>query len=312
MEDNKRSSHSYLVGGVVFSMLLWGISWPSGKVLSRYCSVVNFSVYRYLIVIVVMFLLLRATRTPLKIRREGILFVILSGMLLAAYSYFFFLGLKAGSPGAGGVLVTTMNPIMAYALGIILSRTAPSRKEGAGLLLGAIAGCVLLRVWDSSAAMLDSGNIFFLLAAVLWAVMSKITAKGGRYGSSLGFSFWQYIVTFFCLLPFTEAAEAAQAIHIKDSAFWINLFFSSAIVTAGATTMYFYTTTKLGAEKASSFIFLVPLCAALSSWLLLGEQIKPHTIAGGALGIAAVYVMNARRKKNTTENTELYVAETTK
>ncbi len=303
MEDNKRSSHSYLVGGVVFSMLLWGISWPSGKVLSRYCSVVNFSVYRYLIVIVVMFLLLRATRTPLKIKKQGIGAVAVSGMLLAAYSYFFFLGLKAGSPGAGGVLVTTMNPIMAYALGILLSRTAPSRKEGAGLLLGTVAGCVLLRVWDSSAAMLDSGNLFFLVAAVLWAIMSKITAKGGRYGSSLGFSFWQYIITFLCLLPFTAIAEAAQAIHIKDSAFWINLFFSSAIVTAGATTMYFYTTTKLGAEKASSFIFLVPLCAAVSSWLLLGEQIKPHTIAGGALGIAAVYVMNARKRKSPSNDT---------
>lgn len=297
MENKKPANQSYLVSGMVLSMLLWGISWPSGKVLTRYCSVVNFSVYRYLIVIVVMLLLLRVTRTSLAVSRKGLLPVIASGMLLAGYSYFFFMGIKTGSPGAGGVLVTTMNPIMAYAIGIILSRKAPSRREGYGLLLGSIAGAVLLHIWERKTSILDSGNLFFLLAALIWSTMSKITAKGGRYGTSLGFSFWQYVVTFLCLLPFMEGAEAQQAIHITDAIFWINLFFSAAIVTAGATTMYFYTTTKLGAEKASSFIFLVPVCAAASSWLLLGEQIKPHTIVGGALGIAAVYVMNARKSK---------------
>ncbi|MBX2904518.1 MAG: DMT family transporter [Taibaiella sp.] len=297
MENKKPANQSYLVSGMVLSMLLWGISWPSGKVLTRYCSVVNFSVYRYLIVIVVMFLLLRATRTSLKVSKNGTAYIGLSGLLLALYSYLFFMGIKTGSPGAGGVLVTTMNPIMAYGLGIILSRKAPSRREGYGLLLGAIAGAVLLHLWERKTSILDSGNLYFLLAALTWSIMSKITAKGGRYGTSLGFSFWQYVVTFLCLLPFMQREEAQQAVRINDALFWVNLFFSAAIVTAGATTMYFYTTTKLGAEKASSFIFLVPVCAAVSSRLLLGEQIKPHTIVGGALGIAAVYVMNARKRK---------------
>lgn len=295
MNKNKSGGEQHLVAAVVFSMLLWGISWPSGKILSRYCSVVNFSVYRYCIVIIVMCALLAATRTSMKMKREGIIPVLLSGLLLAAYSYFFFMGIKTGSPGAGGVLVTTMNPIMAYALGIALSRQAPSRKEALGLLLGTLAGCILLKVWDSGTAMLDSGNLYFLLAAMLWAIMSKITAKGARYGTSLGFSTWQYVVTFLCLLPFTQVAEAQTTLRSTDPVFWVNLFFSSAIVTAGATTMYFYTTTRLGAEKASSFIFLVPLCAALSSLIMLGEHIRPHTAIGGCLGIAAVYVMNRRK-----------------
>jgi drug/metabolite transporter (DMT)-like permease len=92
--------------------------------------------------------------------------------------------------------------------------------------------------------------------------------------------------------------EARLAIHINDPIFWLNLVFSSAIVTAIATTVYFYATTRLGAEKASSFIFLVPLAAALSSWLLLGEHIMPHTIVGGVLGIAAVYTINKKKKNS--------------
>jgi drug/metabolite transporter (DMT)-like permease len=41
----------------------------------------------------------------------------------------------------------------------------------------------------------------------------------------------------------------------------------------------------------------VPLCAAISSWLLLGEQIKLHTAIGGLLGIAAVYMINKKSRK---------------
>jgi drug/metabolite transporter (DMT)-like permease len=295
MQAGKQTSEKQLIAGVVFSMFLWGLSWPSGKVLTGYCSVINFSVYRYILVVVSMLALLLILKNSLWIAKEGIVSVLISGVLLAAYSYAFFRGLKAGSPGAGGVLVTIMNPIMAYSIGILLSKKLPSRNEAVGLLLGVAAGCILLKLWDNTSVLMGSGNLYFLLASFIWAVMSKFTAKGARYGSSLGFSLWQYLVTLLCLLPFTDFAEMRSALQIQDPVFWWNLFFSAVLVTAGATTMYFYTTTRLGAEKASSFIFLVPLCAALSSWLLLGEQIMVHTAIGGILGIAAVYIINRRK-----------------
>jgi drug/metabolite transporter (DMT)-like permease len=296
--SNTDNGNKHLVLGMVVSMFLWGLSWPSGKVLAGYCSAVNFTVYRYVVVVATTLLLLPVLRIPFRIKKEGIPVFITSGVLLAAYSYAFFMGIKKGAAGAGGVLVTTMNPITAYAVGLLLDRRLPTRREGLGLLLGITAGLTLLRVWDSGTNLMDSGNLYFLLAAVLWAVMSKFTAKGARYGASLSFTLWQYVVTLLCFLPFTNMGELRQTISTADAKFWGNLFFSSAIVTTGATTMYFYTTTKLGAEKASSFIFLVPLAAAVSSWLLLGEQLQAHTIAGGILGIAAVYVMNIRRRKS--------------
>lgn len=294
--QQKQSSEVWLVAGIVVSMFLWGLSWPSGKVLSGYCSAINFSVYRYALVLVSMVLILLATRTSFGLQRKGIPIVATAGLLLAVYSYLFYMGLKTGSPGAGGVLVTIMNPLMAYVLGLALDRRRPTGREGAGLAVGVVAGVVLLQLWRNTSSLLDSGNLYFLLAAFTWAVMSKFTSKGGRYGSSLGFSLWQYLVTFLCMLPLADMAEFRQALQIQDPVFWGNLVFSSAIVTAGATTMYFYATTKLGAEKASSFIFLVPLCASVSSRALLGEQIRLHTAIGGVLGIAAVYIMNKRRK----------------
>lgn len=296
MQD-KHLSEKVLTGGMIISMFLWGLSWPSSKFLTHYCTPVNFAIYRYIIVIATLLPGMLLMKVSFKIKRAGMLSVVASGIMLALYSYFFFKGLQKGSAGAGGVLVTTMNPIMAYMIGIVLNKQLPSRNETIGLILGIIAGSFLLKVWDKPGAVFESGNLYFLLAAFIWSAMSKFTSRGHLYGTSLGFSLWQYVVTLLFLLPLIDTHELGTVIHIKDSLFWMNVFFSSAIVTSLATTMYFYTTTRLGAEKASSFIFLVPFAAALSAWIFLGERILPHTIIGGVLGMMAVYMINRKKKE---------------
>ena len=93
-------------------------------------------------------------------------------------------------------------------------------------------------------------------------------------------------------------AGLSPAIHTianADFRFWGNMFFSATITTALATTFYFAATSRIGASKASSFIFMVPFSAALGSFLFLGEVIEWHTIVGGLLGIAAVYILNRKR-----------------
>jgi drug/metabolite transporter (DMT)-like permease len=296
--QNKKVSQKALVISIIVSMFFWGLSWPSGKVLTHYLSVVDFTVCRYFLVVITLFLMLVFAGISMKVKKGGIPSIVAAGLLLALYSYFFYMGLKTGSAGAGGVLVTTLNPIMSYTIGILISRRWPSLNESVGLILGIIAGSFLLKLWDSTSTLFDSGNIYFLLAAFTWASMSKITSRGGRYGSSLSFSLWQYLVTLLCLLPLLNAHEFSAVLQIRDQLFWWNLFFSSAIVTSLATTVYFYATTRLGAEKASSFIFMVPLAAAVSAWLLLGERILPHTIIGGILGMGAVYMINKKTMKH--------------
>jgi drug/metabolite transporter (DMT)-like permease len=291
---DKNFSQKFLVAGIVISMFLWGVSWPSGKVLASYCSPFNFIVYRFFVVLITLLPILLLLKIPLKVKKAGIPAMTAAGLLMAAYSYFFYMGVKNGAAGAGGVLVTILNPIMAYTIGMALQRKIPSRNESLGLLLGLAAGCVLLKIWSNTGSIFESGNLYFLSAAFIWAAMSKFTSTAAKHGSSMSFSFWQYLITLLCLLPAFDFTELQSMLHISDKSFWLNLFFSSAIVTTLATTLYFYATTKLGAEKASSYIFLVPFAAALSSWLFLGETIYAHTIVGGLIGIAAVYMINKK------------------
>jgi drug/metabolite transporter (DMT)-like permease len=105
-----------------------------------------------------------------------------------------------------------------------------------------------------------------------------------------------YLLTFIFILPFNDFQKINDLFSSTDPKFWGNVLFSSVITTTFATTLYFFATSKIGAEKASSFIFIVPFTAALSSFFIVGEEILPHTIVGGFLGIAAVYMINRKRK----------------
>jgi drug/metabolite transporter (DMT)-like permease len=61
-----------------------------------------------------------------------------------------------------------------------------------------------------------------------------------------------------------------------------------------ATTIFFIASGKLGSEKTSSFMFLVPLFALLSAWIILDEPMQLHIIIGGAISMLAVYFINKR------------------
>jgi drug/metabolite transporter (DMT)-like permease len=78
--------------------------------------------------------------------------------------------------------------------------------------------------------------------------------------------------------------------------FWGNMLFNGIVNTGIATTFFFYATSKIGAEKTSSFIYIVPFAAAISSYIAIGEIIQWNTIVGGLLGIVAVWVINKKIK----------------
>jgi len=295
LNTQQNKSEKLLFIGIAISMFMWGLSWPSGKVAAAYGDPVTIVLLRYIVVFLSFLPIFFLMKAPLTINKKGVPALIAAGLLLSLYTYLFFYGLKNGLAGAGGVLVTTMNPIMAYGIGLILNRKKPSRNEAIGLLLGVFAGATLLKVWGNMDELFASGNLYFLMAAFIWAVMSRITSKASNYGSSMSFSLWMYLATVLIMLPLVDYASLQETLVHADGYFWWNILFSGIFATTLATSYYFYATTTLGPEKASSFIFLVPVSAAVSSWMFLGEALLIHTIIGGVLGIAAVYMINRKK-----------------
>ena len=278
------------------SMVIWGMSWSSAKVLSEYGSALSLVYFRFVIVAITLGILLPILKINLTPNKKSLPYIAGTALFMGLYSLTFFSGVSRGFAGAGGVLVTTINPIFAYLIGMALHKQIPTKREFTGLLAGIIGGLILIQVWDKSDQLLQSGNLFFITAAFLWAAMSKTNSIGARYVNPFNFIFW---VNIFAVIGFSfivDFNELTQMMQIKDSLFWSNTIYMGTINSAGATVVFLYATTKIGAEKASSFNFLVPMCALLGSWLFLSEKITLITLTGGSIAISAVILLNSKKK----------------
>jgi len=80
--------------------------------------------------------------------------------------------------------------------------------------------------------------------------------------------------------------------------FWFHMISVSIGAMVFGTTIYFIGTTKLGSEKASAFIFTVPLTAILFSIIILDELVEMSTIVGGILAMTAVYLINKKHAQS--------------
>ncbi len=281
---------------MIAAMFCWGISWPVGKILASYGNAETLSLLRFIVTFLSLLILLLIMKEKLSISRKGWPVLLAASICMTLYSFMFLEGLHHGQAGAGGVLVTTLNPVLTYALSMLLSLRMPSGKESLGLTIGILAGAVLLQVWNNSTDLFATGNLYFVGATVTWAILSKFTALSSHYGSPVSFSLWMYALCSLMMLCFTDHTTTLTLLRNSDSIFWLNMFFSATVTTSMATTFYFYATSRIGADKASGYIFMVPLSAAIGAWLILGEVPLWNTLAGGLLGLSAVYILQQKKK----------------
>jgi drug/metabolite transporter (DMT)-like permease len=285
-------SKKLLLVGIVAVMIIWGISWPSSKIMTHYANPLQLSAIRFVFNTLTVLCILLISRAPLRLNGKPLLDLGLAAVLLMGYNLFFFEGISKGFAGKAGVLVTTITPIVTYALAVLISKRKMLRLEIVGLLLGVVAGFFLLEIWNNANNILKSGNLFFLACTITWAFLSRITSKSTQYGSSLTFTFWLYLLCTVGLMSFAGVSSCMAVLQMADGLFWGNLLFNTVLNAGSATVFYFYATTILGAERTSSFTFIVPFSAALSAFLILGEYLYWYTIVGGLIGLVAVYLIN--------------------
>lgn len=279
---------------MAISMLIWGGSWVSAKAIADSLPSETLTFWRFLITSISFIPILFFMKVPLKMDRPAFVYTLLGSFFIGLYLYLFFIGLTHGFAGAAGVLVTTMIPLATFILSAMLFRHRMLAKDLIGLLLGVIGGAILLNVWDIDLGKLFmSGNIYFLICALLWALLTLCSQKAGDSISPLLFNFFTSVfgalLFFFFALPYGVMAAFDQG-----AIFWLNMLYLSVISSGLATTVYFFASARLGSHRASSFVFLVPSSAVIFSWLFLGEQPRVSTITGGLIAIVAVYLINAK------------------
>jgi len=275
---------------MVLAMVAWGETWISAKILSRYINAKEEIFFRFLFTSLGLLPILLYKKERFNITIYNFFVITISAIILALYNLAFFLGTKYGLASVGGVLVTTLTPINTFILIAILTRKKINKTENLGLFLGFLGAFIMLKIWHFDLnSILATGNGYYLLATLLWPLLTIVSAKQKEI-SPLLFSFYMFSITSIIVL-FSLNFKVSNIFEF-DSLFWLNLGLLSLYGTTFATTIYFLAVVRLGSKIASSFFFLVPFSALIFAVIFLQEKLDIALIIGGVLSIMAVYIIN--------------------
>ena len=288
MKENINKNIFYIL--MILAMMFWGSSWVSAKVLSEYITASELIFYRYLVATVTLFPILIYMKKSFKIDLKTVSLALLASIFLVVYSIFFFDGTKYGTPGLGGAFVTTLTPILTFVLLVSFFGKKLFKKDIFALILGTIGVTTILNLWSFKLEdILVISNLYFIYASIAWSFLT-ITNSKLKSIDHIVFTFYLYIFT--TIIGFFITPFESGNIFTFDWIFWLNFIIISVASTTFATSIYFVAITKIGANEASSFIFLVPFNAIFLSWVFLDEPIYITTIVGTILTIFAVSILN--------------------
>lgn len=214
------------------------------------------------------------------------------------------IGLSYSSTAAGAIIAST-SPIYSAILGAIVlrERVGPHQIAGLILSLAGVTGITLAGEQSSPGSMNMIGTGLMFFGAVTYSVY---TVYGKKWDASsppvLAVSTGLGVMPFLAYAALTEplaaSLSAARPIVLLD------LIALGILPTGLAVIWFFGLVEKLGAARASVISYLVPVFGLVQSSILLGEQLSPGLLMGGAASLAGVALAQYHRRAPTTEKPE--------
>jgi len=218
-----------------------------------------------------------------------------AGALTSLFNYLFFAGLAHGQAGYGGTMVTSLAPIITYILSISFLGTQVSSRQIGALFIGILGALILLRVPFEGFAFLNIDSSYFLGCAFVWALVTVIAQKASKRAHLMFYTLVVFGITAFINMLF---ALPYQPFDFKayDETFWITIFLIGVLPGTFSTALYFVSAGKVGAHRTGVFMFIVPVGAIVSSWVVYGEALELTTLIGCLMAFAAVILFNMKKE----------------
>ncbi|QEZ89079.1 EamA/RhaT family transporter [Aliarcobacter cibarius] len=277
---------------IIISMIFWGASWISTKVLTNYIDAYEMVFLRMGICFLSMAPIIVFLKMNYKLDFKTFVLILFASLFLVLYSIFMYFGVEHGIGSLGGAMVPSMIPIITYIFVAILNKKTISLKHSFALVLGAFGVLNMINIYQFDIDVIFSKyNIFFIVASMLWAILTIITSKSTKINAFV-FTTYTYLIASSVLYFFYVDSSIFTKVINFDITFWFNMFIITILSTTFATSIYFFGAAKYGAKEVSSFVFLVPASAIIIGSLFLDEKIEFSTIIGVFFAMIAIYILN--------------------
>lgn len=285
--------------GALFTVTAWGVAFVSTKVLLEH-GFRPAEIYVYRFVLAYLFVLAVCHKRLLSNSfRDEMLFMICG--LCAGSIYFIAENTAIEYTLVSNVsLITTTSPLITTLLvGLIYKNESP----GKGAYIGSfVAFCgVACVIFNSSfvVKMNPLGDLLSLSAAISWAIYSLVLRKLNALYSVMFITRKTFFYGVLTAIPYmlTEP-EITPITNLFNVDVLLHLLFLGAFASMFAYIIWAQAVKRLGAIKASNYLYVTPIVTLVASVFLLGETITLVGYIGCALILGGVWLGDVLSRKN--------------
>lgn len=265
----------------------WGLNWPALKTVVNEVPLWQFRAVTGLSGSVILFLLAVVARQAIAVPR-GQWPILLIASLFNITSWFMLMawGLSMLTAANASILAFSM-PIFAAILGVLFVGERMTVARGVAVLL--VAGVIVVVLSQDFDAIESSqlGVFVTLIAAVNWAIGTLVQKHGGWTIPPVSLAAWQVGLGSLPIAVVAVLTEEFVYHEASDAALW-----SSAYITIVATAFCFvgwFTVIRLLPTTVAAIgTLIVPVVAAISSAIVLGEPFGWREISALVMVVTAI------------------------
>lgn len=287
----------YHVGAAV-AVIGWGVSFISTKVLlDNGLHPIEIYIYRFVLAYLAI-LLVAHKRIFSNSWNHEITFML--GGLFGGSIYFISENVALEYTLVSNVsLITSLSPLLTVLLIGFVYRTDRVTKE---TIIGSIIAFigVGLVIFNSSfsISIKPLGDLLSLLAAVSWAIYSIIIKKLSPLYSALFITRKTFFYGVITAIPFLLIEpEITPPTVLFEPKLIANLLFLALFCSMFAYLMWASINAKIGAVKASNYMYFQPVVTLICSYIILGEKISIVGYTGCALILLGVWLADFLQKR---------------
>lgn len=292
--DSKKKAMLFLL----FTTSFWGGNFVVGKVVVNLVPPFIMSFSRWAVALVILIPLLNRVGWPKKellIKHWKSLIVMgISGVF--GFNSLVYFAVKHTTP-VNAALVNGLTPIVIIILSTIFLADKLSLNQLLGILLSFVGVIIVISqgtIETLTDFQFNAGDLIMLIAVVLWGIYSILMKKLTVHMSSLAITTYSAIIGWTLLIPFAVWEYfSISSIQFNFTSITRLLYigiFASVLAFLGWNEGVIH----LGPSKASVFVNLIPVFAAIFSFIFLHEKLLLHQLLGGALVVMGVLTTNYR------------------
>lgn len=196
-------------------------------------------------------------------------------------------------------IIVCIAPLLTALLGAIFYRDERiTPLMGLGMVIAFIGSTILaLRdgfVWGDSIL----GDLLAMLAALVWAIYCMVLKQLNRRYTTLFITRKSFFYGLLTALPFLalQPSEIDWA-AMKQPVVWGNLIYLGLICSMAAYFIWGITVKRIGAVRASNYIYWSPVVSIIAAAIWFGEHPTPIAYLGCALILAGVIIAEKYKRK---------------